>query len=280
MNTFSIVLPVYSGHVNSDLHFRGYTVQRAIKSVINQQYPNWELIIVDDGCADGFTPDVLDKFAATDDRIRVIHKENEARAIARNAGMDEAKNDWLCWLDSDDEYSSNYLRACSQAIDDFPEFQIFNFGSLVYHGDHRSTVRETFKPGLDGSGHEWFRAGGIGAGSFIFKRDLWKSDPKYRIPDQVNPYQFAADSRFDMRFGEDEPYIENPTGAFTDGVYRHGLSLGNPWGEDALQFYLLTRDNHSQPLDELLYIQYVRSTEDDKFTHFGELYKSEEKLDG
>jgi glycosyltransferase involved in cell wall biosynthesis len=195
---FSIVVPVYSEDKTTDHHFRGKTVQRAIKSVINQQFPDWELILVDDGCSDGITPAILDKFAETDERIKVIPQPNQNRAIARNTGMDNATGEWICWLDSDDEYSSHYLRELDQATKDFPEYEIFNFGSLIYHGDHHTTIRPVFRPEIEGDGHEWFKAGHIGAGSFIFKRDLWQSDNKYRIPDEVNPYQFAASSKFDL----------------------------------------------------------------------------------
>jgi glycosyltransferase involved in cell wall biosynthesis len=278
VNKFSIIIPVYSGPFNNEIHNRSKTIQRAIKSIQNQQYPHWELIIVEDGCVDGVTPAICDKFAESDNRIKVIHKANEARAIARNVGMEEAKNEWLCWLDSDDEYSSNYLRALDRAIRVHPEYEIFNFGSIVYHGDGKTTLRPVFRPAEEGVGHEWFRSGAVGAGSFIFKKSLWESDSKYRMPDEVNPYQFAAASRIDLRFSKDEPYIDDPEGAFSDGVYRHGLSLGNPWGDDYCQFFYLTRDNHSMPLDELLYIQYVRSTEED-YSHFGEIYNPEDFLD-
>lgn len=277
---FSVVMPVYSeldpGQSGSGghRHFRAKQVQRAIKSVIAQQFPDWELIIVDDGCADGITPAILDKFAASDERIRVVHQDNQNRAIARNTGMDAAKGEWLCWLDSDDEYSTHYLREIHQATIDFPEYKIFNFGSIIHFPDHHTAIRSVFCPAEEGDGHEYFKSGHIGSGSFVFRRDLWISDPKYRIPDEVNPYQFAAASRFDMRFSDDEPDIENPAGAFTDGVYRHGLSLGNPWGDDALAFYLLTRDNHSKPLDVLLYIQYPRAHEE-VYEHFGEIYDVE-----
>jgi hypothetical protein len=55
---------------------------------------------------------------------------------------------------------------------------------------------------------------------------------------------------------------ENPEGIFTDGLLRVGFSLGNPWGDDFLQFYKLTRDNTSKPLDVALYVQYPRCSED------------------
>lgn len=283
MTKFSVVIPVYSeleaiqGGASTQRHYRGAMVQRAIKSIINQQFPDWELILVNDG-SEPNTVRVLEEFAKTDDRIKIIHQENQNRAIALNNGMDAASGEWLCQLDSDDEYSSHYLREIDRAIQDFPDYKIFNFGALVYHSDHRSSERRTFYPELQGVGHEWFRSGHIGTGSFVFRRDLWQGEPQYRIPDQVNAYQFAADSKFDLKLdpiADEFQYnnTENPDGAFKDGVYRHGLSLGNPWGNDMLQFYLLTRDNHSKPLDILLYIQYARGVEEDVFTHFGAIYE-------
>lgn len=317
MPKFSIVMPVYSelepllegnsGH----RHYRAQMVQRAIKSVINQQFPDWELILVNDGCADipldengvrvegaaSITRRVMQKFADSDPRIRIVDQPNQNRAIARNNGMDHAAGEWLCWLDCDDEYSSHYLRELHQATLDFPEYEIFNFGSIVYWPDHHTSLRQVFVPGEEGAGHAWFRSGEIGSGSFVFKRELWMTRGTklvrtadevenvtiaeqecqlYRIPDEVNPYNFAAASLFDLRLDPlaDKFHYENtegPDGAFSDGVRRHGLSLGNPWGDDFLQFYLLTRDHHSKPLDVLLYIQYPRAHEE-VYQHFGEIY--------
>lgn len=302
---FSVIMPVYSeltpqleGH-NGHLHFRTKMVQRAIKSVINQQFPDWELILVNDGCADEATPKIMKKFAESDKRIRIVEQPNLNRAFARNNGMSKAKGEWLCWLDCDDEYVSHYLRELDQATKDFPEYKIFNFGSLIYWPDHRFDIRPAFHPAIEGKGHEWFRSGHIGAGSFIFSRKLWetrglkkiavdwdesntaiveeKEGQIYRIPDESNPYRFAAASLFDLKLDPIADQFqfdntENPGGAFTDGVYRHGLSLGNPWGDDLFQFYLLTRDNHSKPLDVPLYIQYPRASEDDVYEHYGEIY--------
>jgi glycosyltransferase involved in cell wall biosynthesis len=287
---YSELDPVQGG-ASGQRHFRGATVQRAIKSILAQQFKDWELIIVDDGCCDypksedgepiegsiPITSRILGAFEDMDERIRYIHIPNGNRAIARNTGMDAATGEWICWLDSDDEYSTHYLRELDKAIQDFPEYSIFNFGSIIHWADHRTTIRETFRPAEEGKGHEWFRSGQIGTGSFIFKRDLWASDKKYRIPDEPNPYQFAADSKFPLKLdpvADKFQYenTENPDGAFQDGVKRHGLSLGNPWGDDALAFYLLTRDNKSKPLGALLYIQYPRSDEDGKYNCFGEVF--------
>lgn len=283
MPKFSVIIPTYSelepvqSGASGRRHFRGKTVQRAIKSVMNQQFRDWELIIVDDGIVDGVTPKILDAFAKTDKRILVIHNDtNVGRGAARNLGMEHAKGDWLCWLDSDDEYMSTYLRDLDRITDEFPDYKIFNFGSVLHWQDYHSEVRNAFRPAIEGKGHEWFRSGNIGAGSFIFRRDLWLSDKKYRIPDDGSPYHFAAASKIPLKLDPVEDQYkwdntENPATAFQDGVLRHGLSLGNPYGDDYAQFYFLTRDNLSKSFDMYLYIQYPRTSED-VYKYFGEVF--------
>lgn len=302
MPKFSVVIPVYSAMDPVDLpadqvHYRAKQVQRAIVSVMMQQFPDWELILVNDGCTDN-TRQILERFAEDDKRIRIIDQPNQNRAIARNHGMEEATGEWICWMDSDDEYSTHYLRELDQATKDFPDFKIFNFGSIIHFPDHHTAIRPMFTPATEGNGHEYFRSGNIGCGSFIFRRDLWltrgvkevrhadeagnpiikeEECQIYRIPDEVNAYQFAAASLFPWKLTKelDEYKYDNtfqPELMFQDGVHRHGSSLGNPWGDDFLQFYLLTRDNWSQPLDVLLYIQYPRAHET-IYQNFGEIYE-------
>lgn len=285
MSKFSIVMPIYSelSPVQSGAsglrHFRGKTVQRAVKSVMAQQFKDWELILVDDGCVDGVTPRILDAFADMDERIKVYHKENENRAIARNYGMDRATGEWLCWLDSDDEYTTNYLRELDKATKQFPDYKVFNFRTIFQWSDFNTEVNALFVPKVEGDGHEWFRSGHITCGAFVFKRELWQSDKKYRIPDEASPFHFAAVSKFDYKLVREQDEwkydnTENPDTMFQDGVFRQGSSLGNPWGDDFLQFYLLTRDNYTKPLNCALYITYPRTSEDDQ-EYFGEVFDVE-----
>ena len=257
---FSIVMPLYS---QPDPNFdRKRQAPRAIRSIINQQYPNWELIIVNDGSQDNVV-ELCQPLIDSDDRIKLIHQENLNRAFARNNGMSNAKGDWICWLDSDDEYISHYLRELDWITNEYDEYKIFNFGALIFTQDHRCVVREAFRPQEEGDGHEWFRSGNINTGSFIFRKDLWDSNEKYHIPNECSPYGFAAASKFPMRLepGREDIEFESDE-AFQDGKLRVGLSIGNPWGDDFLQFYLLTRDNKSKAFDLPLYIIYPRSSED------------------
>ena len=92
MPTVSIIMASYN---------RRHTLQRAITSVIEQTFHDWELIIVDDGSTDD-TQELLSTLV--DPRIRIIHNDlNRGVASARNAGFDAMKGEWFTLLDSDDE---------------------------------------------------------------------------------------------------------------------------------------------------------------------------------
>src|SRR3990167_9624741 len=98
-NTFSIIIPAYS-RINK--------LERAVRSVISQTYPNWELIVVNDGGPQFELPQ--------DSRIKIFEQPHLNRCFARNLGMKESKNNWICWLDSDDAYINVYLEVLNQFI--------------------------------------------------------------------------------------------------------------------------------------------------------------------
>jgi GalNAc5-diNAcBac-PP-undecaprenol beta-1,3-glucosyltransferase len=80
---------------------RAGTIPRAIRSVLGQSYPYWELIVVDDGSTDG-TDEVLAQFS--DPRIKVFrHERNRGATAARNTGLEHLRGGWFTLLDSDDE---------------------------------------------------------------------------------------------------------------------------------------------------------------------------------
>lgn len=76
-------------------------LQRCIDSVLNQDFTDWELILVDDGSPDR-CPEICDEYAQKDARIRVVHKENGGLVSARLAGFRESRGEYLVFLDSDD----------------------------------------------------------------------------------------------------------------------------------------------------------------------------------
>lgn len=92
MELISVIVPVYK--VESYL-------DRCVQSIVDQTYQNLEIILVDDGSPDN-CPSMCDAWAAKDQRIKVIHKENGGLSDARNAGMAAASGDLVGFVDSDD----------------------------------------------------------------------------------------------------------------------------------------------------------------------------------
>ena len=88
----SIIVPVYKVE---------QYLRRCVDSLINQTYPNLEIILVDDGSPDK-CGDICDEYAKNDNRVKVIHKQNGGLSDARNKGLDLATGDYVMFVDSDD----------------------------------------------------------------------------------------------------------------------------------------------------------------------------------
>ncbi len=100
MPVVSIIMPVHNG---SD------TLERAIASIREQEFPKWELIAVDDASDDG-SFEHLQNWAERDRRIRALKcDENRGAGGARNQGLRVARGEYIAYLDCDDEYYSDYL---------------------------------------------------------------------------------------------------------------------------------------------------------------------------
>lgn len=88
----SIIMPVYKVQEYLD---------RSLNCILNQTYTNWEAILIDDGSDDN-SGKICDEYAKRDNRFKVIHKENEGVAAARNTGLEAAKGEYIEFIDSDD----------------------------------------------------------------------------------------------------------------------------------------------------------------------------------
>lgn len=95
----SIIIPAFNV---------GNYISKCIKSIIGQDYTNLEIIIVDDGSSDK-TGEIIDDFARCDNRIVVIHKENEGVSVARNVGIDKASGEYIVFVDGDDYLSKEAI---------------------------------------------------------------------------------------------------------------------------------------------------------------------------
>lgn len=96
---FSIIVPVYN--------VANYLV-KIIKSIQNQDFSDYECILIDDGSTDG-SSELCDSFSDCDSRIKVIHKKNEGVAIARNLSIEKSCGKYILFLDGDDTFEKNAL---------------------------------------------------------------------------------------------------------------------------------------------------------------------------
>ena len=95
----SVIVPVYNGE--RYLH-------ECLDSIINQTFYDFELILLDDGSSDR-SGQICDEYAKLDNRIRVIHKQNEGINATRRRGVHEAKGVWVCFCDNDDSLPQDAL---------------------------------------------------------------------------------------------------------------------------------------------------------------------------
>ncbi|MFN5032412.1 MAG: glycosyltransferase [Flavobacteriia bacterium] len=115
---FSIILPTYN---------RAHRINRAIESILEQRYSAWELIIVDDASTDN-TEELIQPYLS-DSRIRYIKNEiNQERCVSRNIGIEAAKGDYICFLDSDDYHLPHHLESFDNFLkaNNFPKAFLFS----------------------------------------------------------------------------------------------------------------------------------------------------------
>lgn len=115
---FSIIVPLFN---------KEEYVERAIQSILNQSYENFEIIIVNDGSVDSSR----DKVIAIDDaRIKLIDQKNKGVSSARNVGVYNSKYDFVAFLDADDTWEPNFLEEMILLIEKFPSAGIYGVNNF------------------------------------------------------------------------------------------------------------------------------------------------------
>ena len=104
MAIISVIIPVY----NAEKY-----IERCVGSILSQTFTDFELILVNDGSADGSLA-LCESFAGKDSRVNVVNKTNGGASSARNYGIDAAKGDYICFVDADDYVGEKYLEQLYQ----------------------------------------------------------------------------------------------------------------------------------------------------------------------
>ena len=137
---FSVVIPLYN---------KEHYIIDTIKSVLNQTFRDYELIVVDDGSKDHSYEAAK---SLESDKIVLLHQENQGVAVARNIGIENARGEYIAFLDADDYWYSDYLETIDDLIQRFPDSDMFvtsyrvNMGKGKYHYSAHLSDEPTLLP--------------------------------------------------------------------------------------------------------------------------------------
>ena len=135
----SVIIPIY----NTEEY-----IEECILSIVNQTFSDFEVICIDDGSTDD-TLNILNRFASEDDRIKIIHlNQNYGVSYARNIGLNEAKGDYVLFIDSDDFLEYNALgevySLAKKLSADIVIFKLQNFDNITGEKIYRKNFEMNF----------------------------------------------------------------------------------------------------------------------------------------
>lgn len=131
----SVIVPIY----NTELYMR-----KCLDSIVNQTYPNLEIILINDGSTDS-SLSIIQEYAKTDNRIIVIDQPNGGQSRARNAALDIMTGDYLSFVDSDDWLDLNTFKAVMNLFSASTDADMIAFPvELVYEDGRVKPRRDSF----------------------------------------------------------------------------------------------------------------------------------------
>ena len=190
----SVVMPMY--------RVERY-IEKAIQSVLDQDFQDWELLVVNDGSTDG-SRDIASMMAASDERIKILDKENGGLSDARNYGLDRAIGEFVHFYDSDDWIEPDFYSTLLSGIEDFDlvvcGYKVDNVWSVIerigYTGELGHMVGSSLEnfvgTYLNFAWNKLFKR------SFLVENALYYEKGLYRI----------EDSEFMMRFLNCAPKVK------------------------------------------------------------------------
>lgn len=220
----SIIVPAYN--------IEQY-LARTLDSILAQTHTNIEVIVVDDGSSDG-TGELIDHYAARDHRIKGIHKENGGVTSARLRGVDEARGDWIGFVDGDDYVEPDmYRKLLENAVRSGAEishcgYQMVFPSRTDYYYNTGAVIRQDRMTGL-----QMLLSGDLvepGLWNKLYHRGLFDGlsewmDPSIRINEDLLMNYYLFHKASDAVFEDICPYhyILRPGSAATSKISPHKL---------------------------------------------------------
>jgi glycosyltransferase involved in cell wall biosynthesis len=134
----SVIMPAYNAEKYID---------QAMKSVLDQDYSNFELLIINDGSTDE-TESIIQSFS--DSRIRLFIQENKGVSSARNLGLDKMKGDFFCFLDADDAMTTKSLSSRIEAFTLKPKLSFVD-GKVQMVDEKMENILRIWEPAFSGN---------------------------------------------------------------------------------------------------------------------------------
>ncbi|NLO34178.1 MAG: glycosyltransferase [Candidatus Hydrogenedentes bacterium] len=168
----SLILPVYNGEAY---------LEKAVESIRNQSYEQWELILVDDGSTDG-TAALIHRLAAEEPRIRPFRQDNQKLPAALNAGHKLAQGEFVTWTSCDNRLKANFLEVLVADLQARPwvdmvfgDMEVINergeaYADAPYYPGYQYTKNpgEILLPGHVSLLHRWNCVGA----AFLYRREI------------------------------------------------------------------------------------------------------------
>lgn len=121
---FSVIIPLYNKRA---------WIKRAIESVLSQKLDNFELIVIDDGSTDNGVEEIISIF--NNEKFRLIKQLNKGAWAARNAGIENARSNWIAFLDADDIWFNDHLLELNEIIKKFPQSGLISTKYIMVHNN-------------------------------------------------------------------------------------------------------------------------------------------------
>lgn len=208
----SVIVPVYKAET---------TLKRCVKSILSQSVNDLEVILVDDGSPDE-SGALCDKLAATDNRIRVFHKENGGAASARNVGLNNARGKFIGFVDSDDYIMTDMYERLLFLLEEH-QLPYVDCARITVMGSVEDRKQDTDKlsviTGEEAIGHLLDWTGNCSLCTHLFRAEVFQDN--FRIPEgrRVEDFifcirlfdYFQIEARYDHAFY----YVVNHEGSVT-----------------------------------------------------------------
>jgi glycosyltransferase involved in cell wall biosynthesis len=131
--SIDVIIPTYN---------RAHVLDRTVQSVLNQSYKDFRIILVDDGSTDG-TNEKVHQYK-NDSRFKILTQENQGVSSARNLGIRHSSNDWISFLDSDDEWLPHKLKKQMDLIQDNPHLEFVHSNEIWIRNGQRVNPKIKF----------------------------------------------------------------------------------------------------------------------------------------